>query len=328
MLTPRLSRKLMAPVSLAALLALALPVSAGELAWPIGCIPGIDCLGEHFRIGYPDIDRDGKAFNCGAPGYNGHTGTDIPVVSVEQGVAVLAAVDGEVAWTADGASDNCPGPMPDCDPSNISMVSGPSGEEMPLFINAGNFVLLRHKGQLAGYYTLYGHMRNGSVAVVTGQRVKRGEQLGKVGNSGDALVPHLHFGVLKGTAGGFQLADPWMGNCGPNRTRSLWSYDPPYRADITVTKEGDGFGVVTSSDGLINCGGVCGATLLPGSQVNLRAIPYRGSEFVGWLGACSGTAADCLVSLANAATVRARFRNVDADSPAKSTAPHTIARHP
>ncbi len=46
---------------------------ADSLLWPVGCIPGRDCLG----IGYPDIDGDGNAFNCGPAGYRGHTGTDI-----------------------------------------------------------------------------------------------------------------------------------------------------------------------------------------------------------------------------------------------------------
>lgn len=305
-------RKLIASLFLIAFAPLATPASAGELAWPIGCIPGIDCLGSHFRIGYPDIDGDGKAFNCGAPGYIGHTGTDVPVVSVESRVPIMAAADGEVAWTADGGSDVCPDTLPDCDPKNVSTVPGPSGEDLPLRINAGNFVLLRHYGLLSGYYTLYGHMRSGSVAVVTGQKVKKGEKLGEVGNSGDALVPHLHFGVMKKGADGFLLADPWAGSCGPNRTRSMWSYDPPYRADITVSREGNGYGVVTSPDGRINCGGVCNATVLPGTQVVLKAIPYRGSEFTGWSGACSGNDSECIVNVSDAVTVKARFRDAGA----------------
>ncbi|MBF0226746.1 MAG: hypothetical protein HQK76_14935 [Desulfobacterales bacterium] len=48
-------------------------IEAGSLIWPIDCIPGQNC-----DIGYPDIDGDGKAFNCGPPGYtrlySGYTG--------------------------------------------------------------------------------------------------------------------------------------------------------------------------------------------------------------------------------------------------------------
>lgn len=300
-------RKPIASLLFIAIASLAIPASAGELAWPIGCIPGIDCLGDHFRIGYPDIDGDGKAFNCGAPGYLGHTGTDIPVVSVESRVPILAAADGEVAWTADGGSDACPDTLPDCDPKNVSTVPGPSGEDLPLRINAGNFVLLRHFGPLAGYYTLYAHMRNGSVAVVNGQKVKKGEKLGEVGNSGDALVPHLHFGVMKKGAAGFLLADPWAGSCGPNKLRSMWSHDPPFRADIKVSREGSGYGVVTTADGLINCGGVCSATVLPGTRLVLKAVPYRGSEFAFWSGACVGSDPECTVNVSDVVNVKATF---------------------
>ena len=49
-----------------------------------------------------------------------------------------------------------------------------------------------------GYQTLYAHMSK--LLVRTGQRVKRGDEIGLVGNTGLSVGPHLHYEVHKGDA--------------------------------------------------------------------------------------------------------------------------------
>ena len=44
-----------------------------------------------------------------------------------------------------------------------------------------------------GRYAAYTHLQPGSVVVHVGQRVHRGELLGRVGNTGSSTAPHLHF---------------------------------------------------------------------------------------------------------------------------------------
>lgn len=46
-----------------------------------------------------------------------------------------------------------------------------------------------------GYQTIYAHMKE--IFVKKGQRVKRGDVLGTVGNSGLSTAPHLHYEVVK-----------------------------------------------------------------------------------------------------------------------------------
>jgi murein DD-endopeptidase MepM/ murein hydrolase activator NlpD len=46
-----------------------------------------------------------------------------------------------------------------------------------------------------GYMTLYGHMSK--IMVRPGQRVKRGDVIGLVGNTGKSVGPHLHYEVHK-----------------------------------------------------------------------------------------------------------------------------------
>lgn len=46
-----------------------------------------------------------------------------------------------------------------------------------------------------GYKTLYGHMQKFNVR--RGQKVKRGEVIGYVGNTGTSVAPHLHYEVIR-----------------------------------------------------------------------------------------------------------------------------------
>ena len=58
----------------------------------------------------------------------------------------------------------------------------------------GNSVFLRLGPHL---YACYAHMKSGSVLVRPGERVRVGQQIGLVGNSGNTTGPHLHFGIQR-----------------------------------------------------------------------------------------------------------------------------------
>ena len=47
-------------------------------------------------------------------------------------------------------------------------------------------------------FALYAHLQPGSITVKAGDRVQRGQVLGKVGNTGNSVAPHLHFHVMDG----------------------------------------------------------------------------------------------------------------------------------
>jgi murein DD-endopeptidase MepM/ murein hydrolase activator NlpD len=59
----------------------------------------------------------------------------------------------------------------------------------------GNFVLIDHQN---GEFIILPHMRIGTVHVKAGDRVHRGDVLGEVGFSGDAIFPHVRFALLSG----------------------------------------------------------------------------------------------------------------------------------
>jgi hypothetical protein len=56
----------------------------------------------------------------------------------------------------------------------------------------GNSVILKIG---PGEYACYGHMARGSVLVRPGERLRVGQRIGLVGNSGNTDGPHLHFGI-------------------------------------------------------------------------------------------------------------------------------------
>ena len=57
----------------------------------------------------------------------------------------------------------------------------------------GNYVIINHNN---GYYSYYGHMSK--MLVQEGQTVARGEQIGKIGDTGWATGPHVHFAIFYG----------------------------------------------------------------------------------------------------------------------------------
>lgn len=56
----------------------------------------------------------------------------------------------------------------------------------------GNYVIINHG---YGFKSLYAHMSR--IATKPGQKVKRGEVIGYVGNTGTSTAPHLHYEVIR-----------------------------------------------------------------------------------------------------------------------------------
>jgi hypothetical protein len=88
------------------------------------------------------------------------------------GQDVVAPADGTVTFTADGIPDNvAPG-------------------EMDEYFVPGNTIGLDHGD---GEFSFLCHLEVGTLKVHPGDRVKRGQPLAKVGNSGHSSEPHLHW---------------------------------------------------------------------------------------------------------------------------------------
>jgi hypothetical protein len=103
------------------------------------------------------------------------------------GREVIAPADGVVSYSRNDVPDNTT-------PGVIDMEALQKLPEQPWPI-AGNVVVIDHGN---GEYSFLGHMRRGSVRVATGNRVKQGDVLGLLGNSGHSQGPHLHYHLMNG----------------------------------------------------------------------------------------------------------------------------------
>ena len=69
----------------------------------------------------------------------------------------------------------------------------------------GNYIKIKHDN---GDYTLYAHLKTGSLKVKKGDKVVQGEVIANMGNTGKASGNHLHFEIYKGGVGTSNRVDP------------------------------------------------------------------------------------------------------------------------
>jgi len=221
-------------------------VNNNLLEWPLDCVPGDGkCLS---KIGYPDINNNGVAHDCSFPGYQGHQGTDIGITdqALREGMVVRAANAGIVLWVFDGKFDQCPSNHADCqNPGEDWWVPGQSNGfrvcttaeyscndgTVGCFycFDGGNVVVIEHPDNPDVHATRYDHLKTHSILVSPGDQVTAGQKIAEAASAGNSTGPHLHFEVWD--KGLYELADPWVGSCGPNTDKALWKNDPPWQSD-------------------------------------------------------------------------------------------------
>ena len=139
---------------------------------PIGGRPSI---AQRFAIDWVKVGDDHRTF----------TGDRLNNASYHAyGQDALAVGDGIVVAVKDGIPENIPGVNSRAVPITLETVGG-------------NHVIVDLGG---GRYAFYAHLQPGSVRVKSGDRVKTGQVLGLVGNSGNSTEPHLHFHLSDGNS--------------------------------------------------------------------------------------------------------------------------------
>jgi hypothetical protein len=99
------------------------------------------------------------------------------------GAEVFAITDATVVAIKDGIPEN----VPDTE-----------GRAVPMHLDTvtGNYIVLKLGDRR---YALYAHLQPGSIRLKPGDRVRRGQRVALLGNSGNSTEPHLHFQVTNGT---------------------------------------------------------------------------------------------------------------------------------
>ena len=157
------------------------PVSGGIWVADEGCcdknthhrrgllvVDGTEVVPQRFAIDWVRIDRRHRAWVGDPARLSSYLNYNQPLIAVADGTVV-------------DATDDAPNHKPPGNPE------APPFEKLP-----GNHVTLR---VAPGMFVLYAHMVPGSVRVHVGERVHRGQLLGRLGNSGNSATPHLHLQV-------------------------------------------------------------------------------------------------------------------------------------
>jgi Peptidase family M23 len=104
------------------------------------------------------------------------------------GREILAPAAGTVTYARNDVPDNP-------HPGNGPAINWYRALYDPVMSFYGNCVIIDHGNS---EYSVLAHMQQGSVRVKVGERVAAGQVLGKLGNSGDAFGPHLHYQLQSG----------------------------------------------------------------------------------------------------------------------------------
>ncbi|MGB1236323.1 MAG: M23 family metallopeptidase [Planktomarina sp.] len=179
---------------------------------PLDCTLGDNCyINDYFDRDTSEGTRD---YACGDVTRDNHRGVDFALQTLQQmrdGVNVIAAAPGTVRGIRDGMPD-----IANTDPNAPDL----TGRE------CGNGVAIDHGG---GWSTQYCHLKQGSVTVKNGDRVRLGTVLGDVGLSGQTNYPHVHFSTFKDR----KRVDPFnpdmVDTCRIGPDEGLWQKPPAYQ---------------------------------------------------------------------------------------------------
>jgi murein DD-endopeptidase MepM/ murein hydrolase activator NlpD len=131
-------------------------------------IEGRAYISQRFAIDWVQLYPDGKTYQ-GDPADNKNYRA--------YGLEIHSVADGVVTETKDGIPQNIPSETARAVPITLETIGGNH-----VIVDIGN-----------GRFAFYAHMQPGSLRVKVGDKVRRGQVLGLLGNSGNSTEPHLHF---------------------------------------------------------------------------------------------------------------------------------------
>ncbi|WP_424363477.1 M23 family metallopeptidase [Methylocystis parvus] len=132
---------------------------------------GAPKIPERFAIDFMRLDGDRRLFSGAVDRNESYAAYGAPVYSV---------ANGTVIETSDGAPERIP-----TKPRDPTRFDNAGGNDVVIDIGGGR-------------YAFFAHLKTGTVAVKRGERVKAGDVIGYLGNTGNSDAPHLHFHIMDG----------------------------------------------------------------------------------------------------------------------------------
>jgi hypothetical protein len=181
-------------------------------------INGHAYISQRFAIDWVQLYPDGKTFRGDSKDNRNYRA---------YGTEIHAVADGVVTDTKDGIQQNVPNEKPAV-PITLETIGG-------------NNVIMQIGD---GLFAFYAHMQPGSLRVKVGEKVRRGDVLGLLGNSGNSSEPHLHFHICNAS---FELACEGLPYAfasyellGNGWTwKSADSHEPPAKQEMEIPLEND-----------------------------------------------------------------------------------------
>jgi len=148
-------------------------------------LDGSTRIAQRFATDWIKLGPDGRAWRGDSSSNANWFGYNEPLYAVG---------DGLVTAVKDGIVENVPLSPKRAVPINLETVGG-------------NHVIIDLGG---GQFAFYAHLVPGSPAVKVGDQVKRGQLIGRLGNSGNSDAPHLHFHLGDANAPLGSEGIPWV----------------------------------------------------------------------------------------------------------------------
>lgn len=167
-----------------------------------------DYLSNHRRVplSHPKIKQAGIKSNSGRYAYDfcitdtkGNPVRNVPRNNSDLfsfGSLVYSPGDGVVVGRRDGITDN---PLK----SHIGS---------KVFASPGNYVIVDHGNS---EFSVLAHLKKDSIAISVDDTVRQGQVIGKIGNSGSSVIPHLHYHLQDGV-------DTFSSHGLPCKFRNYW----------------------------------------------------------------------------------------------------------
>jgi murein DD-endopeptidase MepM/ murein hydrolase activator NlpD len=127
-------------------------------------------IAQRFAIDWVRLGENGRTFTGDAKDNKNYRA---------YGSEALAVADGVVTAVKDSIPENIPGVNSRAVPITLETVGGNH-----VILDLGN-----------GHFAFYAHLQPGSLRVKLGEKVRRGQVVGLVGNTGNSTEPHLHFHI-------------------------------------------------------------------------------------------------------------------------------------
>ena len=139
---------------------------------------GVTTIPQRYGIDFLQVDAEGKSYR---------TDRSVNQNFLAQGTEILSVGDGVVVATKDGIPENNP--------------SIPGHRAVPVTLETigGNYIVV-DLGR--SRFAFFAHVQPGSLRVKVGDRVRRGQVIALLGNSGNSTEPHLHFHMSDALAPG------------------------------------------------------------------------------------------------------------------------------